>query len=339
MALVTERLHSKRLNKYNINIKTIYKENNKKLERNSDNSYNDNVTNGIILLKTYNFDPRLSYSFIFNSIDKIITCPNCGHKDEAKNFNDGCPYCKTYYNMDYSNKDLGVKYHYDQVVNSNLYSKITLLVDIIFCIVIMFFYIKISSRTFNIYDVAKVFIIGGILGVALFYLFYILDAMIVVLPIKIYKERQNKKQMIFWEKMNSLGINKNTFFNNINYELKNYYFDDNVNPNIIDYDVIDYLEFEDKLVNEELYVKVKVSLRLITYVDNKLVVSKKKEIYTFKRNEVVKDKLNKEINIIKCHNCGASIDVTKKICEYCGTTNNYLQEWYLLRNKDDKKDS
>ena len=342
MTLITERLHSKRLNKYKINIKTIYKDDNERLERNSDNSHNDNITNGIILekdyykdkkllLKTYNFDPRLSYSFVFNCSDKKIKCPNCGYTDRAKQFNDGCPYCKTYYNMDYSNKDLGAKYHYDQVVNSNLYTKITFIIDIIFSVILMYFYIKISSRTFNIYDIAKVFIIGGILGVALYYVFYIVDAMIITLPVKLYKESQNRKQIIFWDRMNSLGIDKKTFFNNINYELKNYYFDDKVNKDVIDYDIIDYLEFNDYQYNNDLYVKVKVSLRIITYKDNKLDVDNKKVIFTFKRNDVNNLELDKEINIIKCHNCGSSIDVTKNTCEYCGSVNNYLQEWYLVR--------
>lgn len=342
MALITERLHTKRLNKYNINIKTIYKDNNQRLERNSDNSHNDNITNGIILekdyyqdkkllLKTYNFDPRLAYSFVFNSNNDEIKCPNCGHIDKVNNFNDGCPYCKTYYNMDYSNKDLGTKYHYDQITNSNLYTIITFIIDIIFCIVLMYFYIKFNSRTFNIYDIAKVFIIGGILGVGLYYLFYIVDAMIVVLPIKIYKEKQNKKQIEFWNKMNSLGVDKNTFFNNLNYELKNYYFDDQVNDNIIDYDIIDYLEFDDYQKDNDLYVKVKVSLRTVTYLNNKLIEKKEKETFTFKRNKIEITKLDNEINIIKCHNCGSSIDVTKDTCEYCGSSNNYLQEWYLIR--------
>lgn len=342
MALITERLHTKRLNKYNINIKTIYKDNNQRLERNSDNSHNDNITNGIILekdyyqdkkllLKTYNFDPRLAYSFVFNSNNDEIKCPNCGHIDKVNNFNDGCPYCKTYYNMDYSNKDLGTKYHYDQITNSNLYTIITFIIDVIFCIVLMYFYIKFNSRTFNIYDIAKVFIIGGILGVGLYYLFYIIDAMIVVLPIKIYKEKQNKKQIEFWNRMNSLGVDKNTFFNNINYELKNYYFDDQVNDNIIDYDIIDYLEFDDYQKDNDLYVKVKVSLRTVTYLNNKLIEKKEKETFTFKRNKIEITKLDNEINIIKCHNCGSSIDVTKDTCEYCGSSNNYLQEWYLIR--------
>jgi len=33
--------------------------------------------------------------------------------------------------------------------------------------------------------------------------------------------------------------------------------------------------------------------------------------------------------MIKCHNCGASIDATKGACNYCHTEIKYLQEWIL----------
>ena len=90
------------------------------------------------------------------------------------------------------------------------------------------------------------------------------DAVAITLPIKIYKDSLNKKQMKFWKRMEALGINKKTFYNNVNYELQNYYYGE---------------------------------------------------------------------NIIKCHNCGASIDVTKSICDYCGTRVNSYQEWYMILNR------
>ena len=39
------------------------------------------------------------------------------------------------------------------------------------------------------------------------------------------------------------------------------------------------------------------------------------------------------INIIKCHNCGASIDATKGCCEYCHTKTKRIQEWILVNSK------
>ena len=54
-----------------------------------------------------------------------------------------------------------------------------------------------------------------------------------------------------------------------------------------------------------------------------------KRTFTFeKSNEQILD-LKAGSNIISCHNCGASIDVTKSKCDYCGTKINGYQQWYL----------
>ena len=78
-----------------------------------------------------------------------------------------------------------------------------------------------TSRTFNIYDISKILIYGIILSLILYYFFYILDAYIVLGPIRRYKDKQNKKQMEFWERTH---IDKKTFFNNLNYEIRNNYY-------------------------------------------------------------------------------------------------------------------
>lgn len=39
-----------------------------------------------------------------------------------------------------------------------------------------------------------------------------------------------------------------------------------------------------------------------------------------------------DVNMIKCHNCVASIDATNKLCSYCHTEIKYLQEWILVDN-------
>ena len=35
------------------------------------------------------------------------------------------------------------------------------------------------------------------------------------------------------------------------------------------------------------------------------------------------------INIINCHNCGASIDILKGKCNYCDAPLKYYQEWIM----------
>lgn len=340
MSLITENFHDKKLKKYNINIKTKYKVNDKILERNTDNSINDDVINGIRLEKKYykdgyligkvsNFDPRVHYTYVFKEEEnKDTICPNCGKTGTTKEFINGCPYCNTYYNIDYINKELGTKEHLDNIMHNEKYNKITFIIDLIISFILVFIYIKTHGRTFNIYDISKIVVGSLILGFSLYYIFYMLDALIVLLPIKIYKNKMNQKQIEFWNNAEKNNISKKTFFNNFNYELQRYYYLEN--EDIIDYDIIDYLDFE--LINkEETIIKVTINIRIIKYINNKINKKIENKQFILKKNKQYVDELKGGINIIKCHNCGASIDVNKDTCEYCKTKINYMQEWYLIK--------
>ncbi|HIT23035.1 MAG TPA: hypothetical protein IAD45_01290 [Candidatus Faecimonas intestinavium] len=335
MALISETYQKEKLKRYGINIRTKYIVGNKILERNTNDSVNDNIERGIRCQKEYYidnklahkeklFDSRIEYTYIMdNNINEEYECPNCGMKSPLKDFIDGCPYCKTYYNMDYSEKDLGSKYHYDRVLKSNIYRVITLIVDIIISIIISFIFIKLTSRTFNNYDIIKIFIYGIILSLILYYFFYIADAYIILSPIKKFKDKENKKQIEFWQRTK---INKKTFFNNLNYEIRKKYYS---KENIIDYDILDYTNFKDYEVNGVLYVDVTADLRIVTYENKKLKSKIITQTYTMKQNKNTLLNLGNKENIIRCANCGASIDVTKGKCEYCHSEIKYLQEWIL----------
>ena len=335
MALISETYQKEKLKRYGINIRTKYIVGNKILERNTNDSVNDNIERGIRCQKEYYidnklahkeklFDSRIEYTYIMdNNINEEYECPNCGMKSPLKDFIDGCPYCKTYYNMDYSEKDLGSKYHYDRVLKSNIYRVITLIVDIIISIIISFIFIKLTSRTFNNYDIIKIFIYGIILSLILYYFFYIADAYIILSPIKKFKDKENKKQIEFWQRTK---INKKTFFNNLNYEIRKKYYS---KENIIDYDILDYTNFKDYEVNGVLYVDVTADLRIVTDENKKLKSKIITQTYTMKQNKNTLLNLGTKENIIRCANCGASIDVTKGKCEYCHSEIKYLQEWIL----------
>lgn len=335
MALISETYQKEKLKRYGINIRTKYIVGNKILERNTNDSVNDNIERGIRCQKEYYidnklahkeklFDSRIEYTYIMdNNINEEYECPNCGMKSPLKDFIDGCPYCKTYYNMDYSEKDLGSKYHYDRVLKSNIYRVITLIVDIIISIIISFIFIKLTSRTFNNYDIIKIFIYGIILSLILYYFFYIADAYIILSSIKKFKDKENKKQIEFWQRTK---INKKTFFNNLNYEIRKKYYS---KENIIDYDILDYTNFKDNEVNGVLYVDVTADLRIVTYENKKLKSKIITQTYTMKQNKNTLLNLGTKENIIRCANCGASIDVTKGKCEYCHSEIKYLQEWIL----------
>ena len=343
MSLITERIHNKRLENFELNVKTKYKSGSRILERNSDNSHNDNIPSGVVvekdyfhhgklLHKSFNFDPRIEYQFLFESKEEKIKCPNCGNEEKVASFLDGCPYCGTLYNMDFTDKELSTKYHVDNVMKDGKYNVIAAIISLIIATIIMFFYIRATGRTFNIYDIAKVLIFGLFLGACLFFIFYTIDAYIITLPVLMYKKRENQKQIDFWNKMTQKGIDRKNFFNNFNHEIETYFYNEETNQNIVDYDIIDYLSYEDFTDKEGLLnVKVKVLMRTIQYLNKSIKENRIEKEFTVKRVNNHSTKLDSEINIKKCPNCGASIDLTKDECEYCGTKNNHLQEWYLVK--------
>lgn len=242
---------------------------------------------------------------------------------KVKDFIDGCPYCRTNYNIDYVDKDLGSKYHYDRVLRNTTYRVLTFIIDIIVSLILAYTFIVLTSRTFNLYDISKVFIYGFILSLILYYFFYLVDAYIILEPIKRYKDKQNKKQIEFW---NRTKINKHKFLNNLNYELKNMYYN---KTNVIDFDIIDFDEFSEYIKDNTLYVKVKVYIRLVSFYNNKFSSKFINEVYVLKKTNNDTLKLNAGVNMIKCSNCGSSIDATKGMCEYCHTPIKSLQEWIL----------
>lgn len=335
MSYISENLQKKRLQKYNININTKYIVGSKILERNTNDTNNDDIINGIRCEKNYYigpnkvhtekiFDSRIEYTYISkNEENTSYKCPNCGMTSKLKDFLDGCPYCHTYYNIEYQDKDLGSKYHYDLVLKNSKYRIITAIVDLIISIILSYFFIIFTSRTFNIYDLSKVFIYGIILSLMLYYFFYILDAYIVLGPIKKYKEKQNSLQKQFWERTK---ISKKSFYNNLNYEIRKKYYS---NENIIDYDILDFTSFEEYYEDKQLFVTVTAEVRLVYYQNNKITSKYLKDTYTMEKINDDPAKLEKGANIIKCHNCGASIDVTKGKCDYCGTAIKYFQEWIM----------
>ena len=334
MELLTDKFHNKKLKDFGINIKTKYIVGNKILERNSDNSYNDEIIKGIRCEKLYyknnillhnekTFDSRIEYTYLFGKEKESHKCNNCGYEGKLEEYSSGCPYCRTYYNIDYIDKDLGSKYYYDRVIKSNTYRIITGIIDLIISLFLAYIFIKTTSRTFNNIDIYKIFIYGFILSAVLYYFFYLIDAYIILTPIKLYKDNQNNKQRLFWQKA---SFDKKTFFNNLNYEIRKKYYNE---ENIIDYDILDYISYEDYIKDNNLYIKVCADVRIVYYKNNKIYSKVKKEEYILKKYNKEILKLNEGVTLIKCFNCGASIDATKGHCDYCRTDINYIQEWIM----------
>ena len=333
---LSDKKYAKRLKDFGIKLVTTYKSGDNLVEKSSDSTLKSDIVNGIRLEKNYlrggksifklvNFDPRIKYTFVGASNADI--CPNCGAKINVESGE--CPYCGTSYNMDYDSKTLGAKYHTDLVMHSNLYKKITLLVDVIVCFIISFVYFKTTGRTFNGWDLTKVFGLTMLLSLIFYYFFYYMDSFFVLLPIKIYKEKINAQQEKFWNE-NKSKINKNTFFTNLNYELQKFYFEGATTKNVLDFDFVDYTTISKTENGDKKIVDIQVLVREV-YVDGGKIKCRQNS-KNIKLQYVKREFLLEKVGgvALRCKNCGSSIDAFNTTCSSCGTRQNYLQEWYMI---------
>lgn len=124
--------------------------------------------------------------------------------------------------------------------------------------------------------------------------------------------------MEFWDRTK---IDKKTFFNNLNYEVgKKYY----LKEDIIDYDILDYLDFKEFRKDDKLYVSVKADVRIVYLKNNKIKSKFIEDTYVLLKHNNKTIELKDGANMIKCPNCGASVDVKNGYCEYCNSKIGYL---------------
>lgn len=344
MGIITMHFHSKRLKHFNINIKTKFQDENRVSERNTDNSYNDDIKSGIILNKTYFkddkpihmekiFNPSLLYTFMINSeLEEERTCLNCGMNGKGKEFINGCPYCHSIYTIDFVDKNVAGKANYNYVMKDNKYKIKTFIIDFIFCLIIFSIYFIYTKSIFSIFDTLELLGLSLIGSLVLFYAFYADDSYLITKRVIKVKEKQNQKQKIFWNNIEKYNISKKKFFNNLNSELNEYFYNDLIpkNKNVIDFDIIDYEDYDyfiDK--NNKINIKVKLELRVVEVKNDSIKSSTKEMSFVLVQNEIVEKE--KGIYLVKCYGCGASIDIMKNECEYCGSKINYLQSWYIKR--------
>lgn len=335
MAFLSETFHLRRLTECGVTIRTTYIANGKLVSRNTDGTQDEDVLQGIRCKKEYFlqgkpvhvetlFDSRIEYTYRSDEMEETLhSCANCGFTGALKDFAEGCPCCDAASNLDYTEKELGSKHHYDLVLKKPFYRIVTALLDLVISMLLSFGYIVKNSRTFNAYDISKGLLFGLILAMLLYYFFYLCDAYLILGPIKRYKERRNRRQMEFWRRT---GIDKKQFFNNLNYEVGKKYYSQ---PDIIDYDIIDYVDFRESEQDGVMCVEVSLEVRKV-YLRRNHISSKygKDKIILRKNDHVIK--LKPGINLIKCPNCNSNIDVTKGICDYCGTVPGGVQAWTIV---------
>lgn len=336
MAFLAESLQSKKLKENNIVIRTTYITDRKLAVRTSDYSVNDNVTGGIRCKKEYFlsgkcahveqlFDSRMEYTFVSADLENTpFTCPNCGFSGTMKDFLEGCPYCETAPNMEYADKDLGSKYSYDLVLKNPLYRIITAVVDLLVSLFLSGLFIMNTSRTFNGYDIGKIFLFGIILALMLYYLFYICDAYMILGIVKRHKNKQNEKQKNFWKRTN---LDKKKVYSALYIAATKKYY---AQPEIMDFDILDYTDFQEVRNGknsentglyegaEETFVNATVQVRLVLLRGNRFLSKYCRDTLTIKNSDTP-IKLDAGINVIKCSNCNANLDLSTDSCPYCGT--------------------
>ena len=336
MAFISETLQMRRLTESGVNIKTTYIVDGTLRYRSTDGTCQDDVHSGIRCRKEYFrqgkllhtekiFDSRMEYTYVSGMDEEAQhTCENCGFTGKVKEFVNGCPCCDAASNIDYADKELGSKHHYDLVLQSPVYRIVTGVVDYIISFLLCSLWIINTSRTFNGYDVGKIFIYSTILAMILYYFFYLCDAYVVLGPVRRYKEKQNRRQQEFWT---GTGIDKKRFYNNLNYEAGRRYYS---RPNVIDYDIMDYTGLQEHVENGILCVDVELQVRLVYLRGGRITSEYRKDTFSLSHNDRVMT-LDSGIHVIKCPKCDANIDVTKGVCEYCGTEIDSLQEWKRIK--------
>ena len=342
MDKITDISQNKRLKDFGINLRTTYLTEAGLRERNSDQSRNQDVHQGIrvrkqyfqkgrLLLQSRNFDSRILYTYESSGGEKgLHFCPNCGAEYDPAESGGGCPYCGSFWNLNYSHKNLGSKDTYDRTMHHRYYLKTALILDLLVSFPLAFLFVAASGRTFNVYDGAKAVIYGFFLSCLLFFLFYYLDALVVLWPIRYLKDRQNRRQIAFWNRMEARGIQKEKFYNNFHYEISRYYFEKR--PDIIDYDILDYNSLQEASGADSLQVLITATVRLVSFQEGKLREEVRKQEYRLSYGGPASLDLHGGANQIRCRNCGASVDVTTGICAYCGTRYGSFQEWFLAEN-------
>ena len=332
MVFVSEQLQKRKLDKKKINIKTIYLDNGVELERNTDGSVDDDIDNGIRIKKEYyyndelrytetDFDPRIEYNFLdVSDSDKEHKCRNCGMTSKKKEYNEGCPFCGTFYNINYTGKNLSRNKYYERILKNKRYRIIICLVVFLLCFFTLIYINKITSRSYNMYDLYRL-VLGLILeGLLSFVVLYNFAAYLFVSPLKRMKDKENSKLRLFW---NHNSFDKISFFNNFYYEVRKYYYN---MEDVVDFDLIDFESFIDYSIGDDSYIEVEAYIRTVRFTDDFNIEYDKKR-FIFKHNKYAK-KYKKNSKML-CYSCGKVVNSKKSKCEKCNSDIKYLQEWIL----------
>ena len=333
--MISDKIHERRLRQKDAVIVTDYYDSGSTKTRSSDHTRADDVSSGVILAKKYflhgrmlhqetEFNPGMLYSFVFPVLENgEVQCPNCGGAGTDALFADGCPYCGAFYNMEYQSEMLGARNHSDYVTQERRNLLLPFLLIMAASIGIGVFISVTTGRTSTVFDYAKGVLFGSLAG-GLIYLVYGLFRSRTALTSE--EMRKKREQDIVLERfrrdLKENGLGMGDFVNGLNLGLRDYYFGSNSDEtrDIIDFDVLDYRGQQLTRQDGKVYVTTDASVRLVGTDDGKIWSKEAvKRIRLRKRSGEEGTQRKAGVNITVCPYCGASIDLTTKVCTYCGT--------------------
>ena len=308
MKTITDKKHIDRLNEKGIVIEDIFLRKNKELIRRTDGKRLDEVFNATRIRKNYFFEDKCiytetkfnkisNYTFVNYDNDDFVKCPNCGNTGNIEDFDGGCPYCRTDFNIDYNYKRYDINF---LPINDNLL--LTLFFIILIGLPFLIFFIFFICMTFNNF------------------LFLIISILLITLTMIIIIEKIPKP----------INEEKRKIINCLNYELNHYFYSNDEYKDLIDFHIKIYNKIDKKIIDGNLFVELEYIINKYYFTNNQIIKKVDTEIAIMKNNEQLNKKKEK-VNIQKCSNCGASIDITKVKCEYCKAIIPKNIEWSLTK--------
>ena len=354
MAYFTQKDREARLEKHGVTILTEYSDGGAVRRRSSDHKAEDDVDRGVILDKQYfrgaqkllqetEFNPGILYSFRFPRLeDGRIRCPNCGAVEEEAKFSFGCPYCGTFYNLEYKQKNLGTREHSDYAVKDKKTGLLPVLVCFAPCIALMLLVFYAVSRTHTVFDLIKGLAIGLLLGAAAYLLLFYRRSGTAVTREGIQKKaRQDQLLPVFEKALAEMGLTPVEFVNLLHGQLSKYYFGPNSEKreDVIDFDVLDYREQTvRRRGGRPVQISLLLDMRLIRDDGNALTSRELVQRAWLERKKTNGAVVMPETNILSCPNCGASNDLSAETCVYCGTPTAWKSPLVLTRLEPVGKD-
>ena len=343
MTIQSERPQEKRLQRLGLRVLTTFWDGHSVRRRASDGSVRDDIVNGVIMDKKYFlgdrlthtetwFNPLMQYSYVMGGeMEKDIRCPNCGWEGKAAAFADGCPFCGTCYRISYSDrKTAAARFAEKKAKQPWLYPALLLLCLGLY-IGAALLSVRLTGRTFGLFDILKGIGFGSAVGLTAFYCVYLQRSRVISRKAEENYRRRTAMLTDFEHGLESFGLSLDAFFTSLNTELAARFFGSGAgHEDVVDFDILDYDACRiDRSGRDAAEVHVDMTMRILSMRHERLRSAEHRARAVLKVSAVQDDSPASQARVVHCHACGASVDIAKPACEFCGAPIRYRQPLYL----------